>query len=284
MYLTSTALMTSALMTSALMTALMGPVSAQSEEMPHLSGGCEVPLAAPGDYEGTFETDDGSDDYWVVVPDGYVDAAPVPLVLWLSNASGSADANYAGWRPQLDGIDVLFAIAGTQHRSDPDAMLALIDQLEAEYCIDTRHVHPMGSAWTARPAAALSCAASERIASYYAGMGGFEVADCDPARPVPVLSITGDADRSAVTASIQQWVELNGCTQDHFVEELGSGVTRVSPGDCRADVLLYDIDGVGHAFIFRECIGPAAAWCREYAELDQLDEALLFFEDHPLPE
>jgi polyhydroxybutyrate depolymerase len=267
-----------------LVAGLPATAMAQSEGAARPSSGCEVPLAAPGDYGGTFEMDDGSDDYWVVVPEGYADAAPVPLVLWLSNASGSADANYAGWRPQLDGIDVLFAIAGTQHRSDPDAMLALIDQLEAEYCIDTRHVHPMGSAWTAQPAAVLSCAASERIASYYAGMGGFEVPDCDPARPVPVLSITGDADRSAVTASIERWVELNGCTGDPLVEELGSGVTRVSPGDCEADVLLYDIEGVGHAFIFRECIGPAAAWCREYAELDQLDEALLFFEDHPLPE
>lgn len=197
-------------MTTALMAVLVGAVSAQPEEMPHSSVGCEAPLAAPGDYKGTFEMDDGSDDHWVVVPEGYADRAPAPLVLWLSNADGSADANYAGWRPELDGIDALFAVAGTSHRSDPDAMLALVDRLEVEYCIDTRHIHPMGSAWTAGPAAALACAAPERVASFYAGMGGFEVADCDPARSVPVLSITGDADRSAVTASIKQWQELNG--------------------------------------------------------------------------
>ena len=90
--------------------------------------------------------------------------------------------------------------------------------------------------------------------------------------------------RDLVAASIERWEERNDCAGDPSVEELGSGVSRIRPGDCRADVLLYDIQGVGHAFIFHECIGPAAGYCREYAELDQLDEALLFFEDHPLPE
>ena len=67
-----------------------------------------------------------------------------------------------------------------------------------------------------------------------------------------------------------------------MVEDLGSGVTRSTYGGCAADVVLYDVADVGHAFVFHECIGPGATWCTENEVLDQLEEALRFFEAHPL--
>jgi hypothetical protein len=67
------------------------------------------------------------------------------------------------------------------------------------------------------------------------------------------------------------------------VEDLGSGVSRKTYQDCEADVLFYHIAGAGHAFILHECIGPGASFCQAYEEVNQLEEALRFSEDHPLP-
>ena len=81
------------------------------------STGCDKSLVEPGDYEDINDVGDDADKYWVVVPETYGDDGPVPLVLWLSSGDGSADANYAGWKPYLSDIEVLFA--DRRDRADP---------------------------------------------------------------------------------------------------------------------------------------------------------------------
>jgi poly(3-hydroxybutyrate) depolymerase len=251
-----------------------------------LSAGCDKPIVESGDYEGVNDVGDDAERYWVVVPESYGQNAPLPLVLWLSSGGGFVDSNYAGWRPYLDDIDVLFAVASTEtERSlETDTMLALLDRLEADFCIDLRRIHVMGESSSSGAVGRLACAGSQRIASFLGGMGGFDAPGCVPERPVPLFALTGDQDRWIVAPSVERWATANGCDADPLVEDLGSGVSRSTYRGCDGDVVFYDIEGVGHAFIFHECIGPAAGFCRAYAEVDQLDDALEFFEQHPMPE
>lgn len=247
------------------------------------SSGCDVPLAEPGDYADTYVAGDSTARYWVVVPEAYAQDAPVPLVLWLSSGDGDADTHYAGWKPYLDGIGELFVVVGRTGAWEVDALTSLIGRLEADYCIDSHRIHVMGSSSSAYALAQLVCQETERIASFQGGMGMFKPVSCVPQRPVPLTAITGGRDRPAVRLSVEQWAEWSGCEAEPGVEDLGSGVRRHVYQDCDADVVLFDIERAGHNFIFHECIGPAAGYCRAYAEVDQLEEALTFFRQHPLP-
>ena len=270
------------LMLALALTATIGTTAnGQSETSPE---GCAGAIVAPGDYAAMYPAGDSSAKYWVVVPETYGDDAPVPMVLWLSSGDGDADTHYAGWKPYLDGIDELFVVVGRTGAWHPGAVLELIDQLERDYCVDPRRVHLMGSSSSAITLGKLVCEATDRIASFSGSMGYFNPAlHCTPERPVPLIASTGDPDRLQVTQSVAQWAEWNGCEAEPLVEDLGSGVSRHTYLGCEADVVLFDIAGAGHVFIFHECIGLPASRCREYAEFDDLEDTLAFFERYPLP-
>jgi hypothetical protein len=184
-----------------------------------LSAGCDKPIVESGDYEGVNDVGDDAERYWVVVPESYGQNAPLPLVLWLSSGGGFVDSNYAGWRPYLDDIDVLFAVASTEtERSlETDTMLALLDRLEADFCIDLRRIHVMGESSSSGAVGRLACAGSQRIASFLGGMGGFDAPGCVPERPVPLFALTGDQDRWIVAPSVERWATANGCDADPLV-------------------------------------------------------------------
>lgn len=253
--------------------------------------GCDAPLAEPGEYEGLNPVGDVEQAYWqaywVVVPETYVDVAPAPLYLHLASGDGGHNSFLAGWRPQLDDLDGLMVMVntapGVAGKRDPETMVALIDQISAEYCVDSSRVHVMGTSSSFEMADRLACEAPERIASFVAALGDEVWPDCTPDRPVPLLTFTGDGDRPGVTALVDKWVSINGCDPDPTVEDLGSGVFRKTFENCEADIVYFDIEGMGHAWPMHEAIGPGARFVAEYAEVDYLEEAFRFFADHPLP-
>lgn len=279
------------LITTAMTLALvLGPaasVAAQTGEAAQPSSGCDAPLAEPGDYEAVNDFDGANQKYFVIVPPSYAEIVPAPLHLVLGSGGGSAHMNYGGRRDYFEDEPMLIVIAGAESGKQraPATQLALIDQVAADYCIDLRRVHVEGSSSSAYAAALLACEGSDRIASFSDGAGSFVVSPCEPERPVPLLAFTGDPDRASVTRSVEEWVELNGCEPEPRVEDLGSGIARKSYQGCEADVLFYDIAGLGHKAVMHECVGPfAQAYCAEYEELDELDEAQRFFKEHPLSE
>lgn len=272
---------------AALLAAPGAAMAAQSEDVPVPSSGCDAPLVAPGDYPATYAAGDTTGKYWTVVPETHTAGTPVPLVLWLSSGRGDADQQYPGVRPYLDGIDELFVVVGKLSSPggwDTEALGTLIDRLEADYCVDTRRIHVMGGSSSAFPTSQLACEASGRIASFRVAMGGFPVSGCEPERPIPLLAITGDADRTGVRSSAKEWAEAYDCAAEPRVETLGSGVSRRTYRGCEADVEVLDIERLPHVFVFHECIGPAASsgLCRENDVVDEIEDSLAFFEAHPL--
>ena len=247
--------------------------------------GCQRPLTEPGEYEGSLE---GIPNqlYWVIVPDSYKDTAPVPLYLHLAAGSGDHDSFLAGWRPYLDDLAGVMVMVNTADpaRGKPEALTALIDELTSEFCIDPKRIHALGTSWSGGMVGTLACESSDRIASFVSALSGHvPPAGCDPERPVPLLSFTGDVDRTQVAALVETWAGINGCDPDPKVEDLGSGVLRKTFENCEADVLFYDIVGMGHAWPLHEAVGPGAELIAVYEEVDYLDEAVRFFTEHPLP-
>jgi poly(3-hydroxybutyrate) depolymerase len=219
----------------------------------------------------------------VVVPQGYAERAPAPLILWLAAGSGALDPAYEMWSPYLDPAESIFVTAELTHRTHlaPATLVALIDQLAVEYCVDPLRVHAMGWSSSAFVVGALACEAPDRIASFYGGMGSFSP-NCDSPRPVPLVSLTGDSDRSSVSRSVEAWAENNGCDPEPAEEDLGSGVTRKEYQGCEADVVLYDVEGAPHGMVRQGCLDDRYDYCFANDVFDQLRELERFFAEHPL--
>jgi poly(3-hydroxybutyrate) depolymerase len=140
----------------------------------------------------------------------------------------------------------------------------------------------MGQSSSTSTVGTFACAASERIASFSAGVGSFRPG-CTQQRPVPLMAMTGDPDRGTVMRSVDLWAEAYECSSDPIVEDLGSGVTRTAYQGCLADIVLYDVEGVGHGFFRQECLKDGFDYCYENEVFDLLSEVERFFAEHPLP-
>ena len=138
----------------------------------------------------------------------------------------------------------------------------------------------MGQSSSAGTAARLACYAPDRIGSFFVGIAGF---DCTPEQPVPFIAMTGVGDRRTVTQSVEAWAETYSCDPEPIVEDLGSGVTRSGYQGCQADIVLYDVEGVGHGFIRDACLADRFDYCFQNDVFDQLREVERFFSEHPLP-
>lgn len=252
---------------------------------PDAGRGCEV-LHEPGEYEGLGDFEGHEQRYWMVVPETYADIAPAPLYFHLASASGDHDWFLDLWRPYLSDMRGLMVIVNTTGYGGrhPDALAHLMSELADDYCIDRERVHVIGASSSFVVAERMTCEHADKIASFVAALGGSGSWQCTPARPVPLLTFTGDGigDRSGAQSLVDRWIEYNECDAEPIVEDLGSGVRRISYTNCTADVVFYDIEGMGHVCPVHEVKGPLAAVLAEYDEVDYLEEAFAFFADHPL--
>jgi polyhydroxybutyrate depolymerase len=143
---------------------------------------------------------------------------------------------------------------------------ALIDRLAADYPIDRSRVYAVGHSNGAIMAYRLACEIPERIAAIGAVAGSLEV-DCEPSMPVSILSIHGDADENhpleggsgrrsiagvdftPVAASLDRWVELNGCAAPPVVTTDGD-VTTTRWADCEGGAVIESqvIHGANHGW------------------------------------
>jgi polyhydroxybutyrate depolymerase len=186
--------------------------------------------------------------YRQYVPGIYNGTAPVPLVIALhglgddmTNFSGiglnyfADTANFIVVTPQalldqLSGSTAWnsgasafgFTLNGTVN--DVGFINALIDSMSAHYNINPNRIYACGFSLGAFMCHRLACELNNRIAAIAAVAGTIGSAlNCQPGRAVPVLHFHGTADATisytantfglSTTATLQQWVANNGCTQ-----------------------------------------------------------------------
>jgi polyhydroxybutyrate depolymerase len=178
----------------------------------------------------------------------------------------------------LNGATPFWLAAPTPDSYDVRFISDLLDVLESKLCIDRRRVYSTGMSNGAQMSSLLACMLPDRIAAV-APVAGVEFYDLCGGRPVPVVAFHGTADPivtydggglnsmtianleywkgdvpsglpafHGVDAAMQTWAAHNGCAPTPREVRISPEVRRRTWTHCRADTVLYIIDGGGHAW------------------------------------
>jgi len=108
---------------------------------------------------------------------------------------------------------------GPEETRDVAVVRALLDALERERCVDRRRVYATGMSNGGFFASLLGCRLADRIAAVAPVAGAMPLADCAPARPLPVLLTFGRADDivppTLMRAGRDWWAKVDVCGEAH---------------------------------------------------------------------
>jgi len=250
---------------------------------PPLQSTCNPALAAviPGDSTQTIESGDLTRSYKVYIPEIYDIAQPAPLVFSLHGFTSNSEQQelYTGWNEIADSEN--FIVVYPQGAQTPSRWNAgpnfftrvnpiddvafirdLIAKMVENYCIDTARIFVNGLSNGGGMTNRLACEMADQIAAIGTVAGTYPLADedCEPARPIPVISFHGTDDPlvpydgNRIMPPIQdwaaEWAARNGCDPTpETIPAIGdtSGMHYVNC-DENADVILYTIDEGGHTW------------------------------------
>jgi polyhydroxybutyrate depolymerase len=259
----------------------------------------EKPHAAGTSAE-TLQIADGQRQYLLHVPPSYTGRERVPLVLNFHGygGNGARQNDYSGLVPVSDANGFLLVspnglptMNGTPwwnnlqlpdppHEDDVAFVGALLDELEADLCIDSARIYATGMSNGALMSSRLACSLASRIAAVAPVAGAYypplvtdrEPERCADKRPVPIIGFHGTLDpqvpfnggpstrggtfRLPIDDAtpeedvFQAWAAHNGCTQGRKESRVSAEVRLVTYGGCTdgADVQLYIVDGGGHTW------------------------------------
>jgi polyhydroxybutyrate depolymerase len=239
--------------------------------------------------------------FLVYLPGGYDRHRPLPVVLEFHGSGGSPEGQLA--TSQLSALAdakgfaiVAPASVGPRWNIPPDPakpddvrfVADVLDAMAGLLCIDPARVYATGFSGGGRMSSQLACDLSQRIAAI-AAIGGIRFpVPCSSARSMPVLAFHGTADMTnpyggvgqaywgtSVESAIDGWGQHNGCSPRRERAVAPSVVELAYGGGSCADVVLYRIEGFGHAW--PGAIDPS----REDGSASDLLWA--FFDAHPLP-
>jgi len=232
----------------------------------HGSGTTGESAMATADPDGRplFPDDADEHGYVVATPSGAIPFDPAPGI--------------SGFAWNIPGVPLV----GTQFYPPPgtpddvEYIDLAIDAIGDTVCLDERRIYASGASGGGRMASQLACDLSDRIAAIAPVMGvrapresdtpGFSV-ECNPSRPVPVVTIHGlldpinvfaDDDPRIVPGSswtygvpeaLRRWTELNGCLDSEPMRRsITEHVDLIRYRGCRgnARVWLYEVADGGH--------------------------------------
>lgn len=169
---------------------------------------------------------------------------------------------------------------------------AMLDALEATFCVDARRVYATGLSNGGFMAHRLACDLSTRIAAIAPVAGTNLAATCAPMRAVPVLHTHGTSDVvvpyqgflgvASVADTMSGWAARDGCARASTPLFTRGDVTCEQWSGCRdgARVHLCSVNGGGHQWPGGIAIPGLGA---NTSAIDASDEAWRFFEGHALP-
>lgn len=185
---------------------------------------------------------------------------------------------------------------------DVGFMTKVLDEVTKRVNVDTKRVYCTGLSNGGMMAYRLASEMSHRIAAVASVSGTMVCEDCNPKRAVPILHFHGTKDAlvpyagldakvvklRSVEETIQCWVKADGCsiTPDvadvpGFKEDLKVTRKRYNSGRQDSEVVLYTIDGGGHAWPGRP--SPGGLLGATTYTINANDLIWEFFERHPLP-
>jgi polyhydroxybutyrate depolymerase len=213
---------------------------------------CPSAVLQPGDTTRTVQVGADKRTYLLHVPSGYDGAKPVPLVLDFHGigGTGSDERATSPYPAALDPAGVVMAFpdglpgpAGTAWNVGPCCVAnvddvafarALVAQVQGVACVDPARVYAVGVLTGGGMAHYLACRAADVFAAV--APAAFDllaenVNDCNPPRPITVISFRGTADSRVPYAggysslvpgmpitflgaqgTFQAWARIDGCT------------------------------------------------------------------------
>ncbi|MFI5729062.1 alpha/beta hydrolase family esterase [Kribbella sp. NPDC051587] len=231
--------------------------------------------AATGDY--TVASGGLTRTYRLHVPDNYKPSKTYPLIL-VFHGRGKTGAQTEAFS-DLSKLDAVVAypngVIGDEEKQawqgapyaakgvdDVKFTADLLDQLEANYCVDTRAVYATGKSNGAGFTGILACTMADRFAAIAPDSGAFyiEGGRCAPSRPIPVLDIHGTGDTTIpyggdgqrdlpdVQTWVRDWSVRNHCDQDPRETQVGDDVLKFTYKGCDADVVHVAVTDGGHTW------------------------------------
>jgi len=268
------------------------PAPVAPEEVdPAPSAGCAGAQDVPaGSSEQTIGFGGDTWRYFQAVPerDDPGEAAPLLLSLhgYLSPAeiqagiaefeAIAATEGFVTVTPQAIGEPYPYWSLSPEGRDDVAFVEALLDQVEADLCVDRNRIFATGYSGGAMLSSLLACRLPDRVAAIgpVAGVSDFD--GCEPSRPVPVLAFHGTEDpdipfdgteptqvppfspeseqsfssrlEGSVPDLLATWAARNGCGPGPVEETVSDEVTLFTYEECDADTALYAIEGGGHTW------------------------------------
>ena len=176
-------------------------------------------------------------------------------------------------------------------------VLALLDHIEATFCVDTARVYSTGMSDGGAMTSVLACVASDRFAAFGAVAVEVYFKGCGGNRPVSIMAFHGTADRivpfdggkTAVAgatlgpapAAMAGWAAHDHCDAEFVDTRIGSEVRRRTWSGCdgASSVVFYIIDGGGHTWPGSI---PIARFGMTTQQINASDTIWAFFAAHPL--
>jgi polyhydroxybutyrate depolymerase len=279
-----------------------GGVPTTGPREPVASGGCVARTPRAPGTETVATTSDGvARTYLRRIPQGYDPAEPIPVLFAIHGLGEGAEVHVmmSEWGPRADAAR--FIVIYPQGLGAParwnttlgSADLAffghLLDEVEADLCVDRRRVYAAGLSNGAFMSSSIGCQFADRVAAIGLVAGMRNPAGCAPSRPVPAVTFHGDLDTfvpfSPVAGIVAAWAERNTCVSQ-FADEPVAADVALSRYFCPTgtEVGFYRIAGGGHAW-------PGSAFSRQVESvvgfttfsIHASDIMWDFFAHHPLP-
>jgi polyhydroxybutyrate depolymerase len=210
-----------------------------------------------------------------------------------------------------DGAIPYWIAAPTRDNHDVAYIADLLDLLETEMCVDTARVYATGMSNGGQMSSLLACRLPDRFAAV-APVAGVEFSGGCRGAPVPVIAFHGTADpivtygggglnatriadaqywkgnvppglpqHQGVDAAMRTWAAHNGCDQEPVEEQVGAEVRRRSWRRCKADTILYVVDGGGHAWPGKPVPQFEASFGHGTTQIDASNLIFEFFFERP---
>lgn len=270
---------------------------------PARSPGCGSSTAASGQTDESLVSGGVDRSYIRYVPPAHDGKRPVPLVLAFHGlAEGAAiHVQHTEYLPLAE--EEGFAVAFPQGLgaipqwntglASADVVMVgdLLDQLEADLCIDTNRIYASGLSLGGFMTSTLACVYDDRIAAFAPVAGIRDPAGCSPSRPVPMLTFHGTADTfvpfGPIPGIVDAWAGRNGCgspAEEFVAADDVADIFRITYACPTAPVVFYRIDEGGHSWPgseFSRLIEAVVGYTT--FEIEATDLIWEFFEQHPLP-
>ena len=290
----------------------------------------------PGDNTVELTFDGLARRYIVHVPPGYDGKTPVPVVIMFHGGGGKARGamSETGWSAKADKENFLAVYPegvphepgryasfvlnpqtwndGSGRENLPAARMriddvgfvnAMLDDLSARLRVDPRRIYATGFSNGASMAFRAGRELATRLAAVAPVAGSDWLAQPAPARPVPLLYITGTQDplnpidggpihigrkpagtKPPVREFIQKWVQMLGCAPEPHVIYDRDGVRGTAYSACHenAEVVFYTVAGMGHFWPGGKSHLPERVIGKSSDAINATDVIWEFFRKHPM--